>query len=64
MKESVRTTCTIEARVLDSGDVEVLLERGEACYRDSKLHRELFILTDSEETRLFVAKLKRMEAAW
>jgi hypothetical protein len=49
--------------VLDSGDVEVLLEKSTGGYRDSKLHRELFIMVDSPETRTLLDKLRRIGAA-
>lgn len=63
MTRAVSTSCTIEARVLDSGDVEVLLQKSTGGYRDSKLHRELFIMVDSPETRTFLEHLKRIGAA-
>lgn len=62
---SIRTSCTIETRKLDSGDIEVVLEKttGTGLRGGSKLHRELFILTDSPEVQTFLTHLKRIENA-
>jgi hypothetical protein len=60
---SIRTSCTIETRKLDSGDVEVMLEKSTGDFNESTLHRELFILTDSPEVRTFLLHLKRIENA-
>lgn len=56
----MRVSCTIEVRKLESGDTEVLLERNAGFGRDSKLHRELFILTDSPETQTLVRHIERL----
>lgn len=59
----MKATVTIETRKLESGDTEVLLERSTGDYRNSKLHRELFILTDSPETRTLLHHLERIGRA-
>jgi hypothetical protein len=56
----VKVSVTIETRKLETGDTEVLLERSTGGYKDSKLHRELFVMTDSPETRSLVRHLERI----
>lgn len=57
----VNTSCTVDVRQLESGDFEVLLERSDRRDGD-KVKRELFILTDSPETRTFLHHLERIAA--
>lgn len=57
----VHVSCSVDARRLESGDFEVLLERSDRRDGD-KLKRELFILPDGPETRTLLHHLERLAA--
>lgn len=52
----VRAHCTVDAKQHPSGDIEILLERSGG----DKMHRELFVVPDSPEIRLFLNHLTRV----